>query len=64
MNPNVILDEYAPLEYDVFIHSTYVGNVYYDDVESDSWAAIDVRDDVPTLGFETLDEAVYWLVAE
>ena len=60
MNPNVSLEEVAPEEYEVYLRSTYCGTVYLN--FWDNWTAVDVRDGEYTSGFDTLEDAVNWLV--
>jgi hypothetical protein len=60
MNPNVKLDETGEEEYEVSLHGKYIGAVWMN--LSGTWSAIDVRDDDPTDGFDTKEDAVNWLI--
>jgi hypothetical protein len=61
MNPNVTLEEIATDEFEVYLRSTYVGIVYLD--FWGTWSVVDVANrGEETGGFDTVEDAVNWMV--
>lgn len=60
MNPNITLTEIARDEFEVTLRSRYIGVVFLND--DGTYTADDARDQEETPGFDTLGDAVDYLI--